>query len=227
MKFEEKLKARDLRKNKGMSIKDIAKEVGVSKSSVSLWVRDIELTIEQKKKLEEKNRLFFNQEYGNKVKKEKYKKIRGEYQVKGRKKAMEENNLHCIGCMLYWGEGDKSRTNFGFVNSDPGMIRVMMRFLRECYSVEEDRFTLRILYHEYSKVSLKETENYWLNITGLKNSCLRAPIVRMPVSSKKKKKNKLTYGVCTVRVSSSVALLQNIYGAIQEYSGEDNPKFIE
>ena len=42
MKEYEKTEAIELRKN-GISIKDIAKELGVSKSSVSLWVRHVVL----------------------------------------------------------------------------------------------------------------------------------------------------------------------------------------
>ncbi|MCF7865381.1 MAG: helix-turn-helix domain-containing protein [Candidatus Pacebacteria bacterium] len=45
-KFEQKMQARSLRE-KGMSIKSIAKQLGVSVSSVSLWCRDIILSKEQ------------------------------------------------------------------------------------------------------------------------------------------------------------------------------------
>jgi transcriptional regulator with XRE-family HTH domain len=44
MKIRERDEARTLRREQGQSIKEIARAVGVSCSSVSLWVRDIELT---------------------------------------------------------------------------------------------------------------------------------------------------------------------------------------
>jgi transposase len=47
VKTHEREHARRLRREEGASIKDIACRVGVSVSSVSLWVRDIELTPEQ------------------------------------------------------------------------------------------------------------------------------------------------------------------------------------
>lgn len=50
-KFKEKLKAREFRR-KGVSIIEIAKKLGVSKGSVSLWCQDIRLTDEQKNKLQ-------------------------------------------------------------------------------------------------------------------------------------------------------------------------------
>ena len=54
MKTEERFLARQLRKEEGLSIGKIASRLGVSKSSVSLWVRDIELTNEQWNRLQAK-----------------------------------------------------------------------------------------------------------------------------------------------------------------------------
>jgi transcriptional regulator with XRE-family HTH domain len=44
MKTRERAMARSLRANDGLSIKEIARRLGVSQASVSLWVRDIQLT---------------------------------------------------------------------------------------------------------------------------------------------------------------------------------------
>src|SRR5687767_3186170 len=43
VKTEERAKARELRRDAGLSMKEIARALDVSLSSVSLWVRDIEL----------------------------------------------------------------------------------------------------------------------------------------------------------------------------------------
>lgn len=45
--FDKKLQAHQLRR-KGVSIRAIASELGVAKSTVSLWCRDISLTSEQR-----------------------------------------------------------------------------------------------------------------------------------------------------------------------------------
>jgi transcriptional regulator with XRE-family HTH domain len=44
MKVQERNEARRLRRDEGLSLKEIALQLGVAKSSVSHWVRDIELT---------------------------------------------------------------------------------------------------------------------------------------------------------------------------------------
>ena len=56
-----RLKARGMRKA-GKSVRDIARQLNVSKSSISLWVRDIILTVEQLEKLQ--NRLIKGRELG-------------------------------------------------------------------------------------------------------------------------------------------------------------------
>ena len=45
----------------------------------------------------------------------------------------------------------------------------------------------------------------------------------MPTSSSGRARNKLPYGVCTLRVHSTW-MVQHIYGAIQEYAGFDEPR---
>jgi transposase-like protein len=55
MKTEERELARAIRREEGASIKEIARRVGVAPSSVSLWVREIELTPAQKRELLRRN----------------------------------------------------------------------------------------------------------------------------------------------------------------------------
>lgn len=44
--------------------------------------------------------------------------------------------------------------------------------------------------------------------------------------SQKKRRNKLPYGTCKVVVSRT-AIVQHIYGAIQEYAGFDRPEWLD
>lgn len=57
--------------------------------------------------------------------------------------------------------------------------------------------------------------------------CLRKHTLNhMPTSSSGQKKNKLPYGVGTLRVGSSTQVVQHIFGAIQEYSGFEEPRWL-
>ncbi len=66
------------------SIREIAKLVGVSKASVSLWVRDIELTREQHEALLKRNVAYNRQQLGNKVWSAQCRDRRARWQEEGR-----------------------------------------------------------------------------------------------------------------------------------------------
>lgn len=127
MKNEIRYEARRLRKQ-GKSVKEIALALKVSRSSVSLWVRDIELTEEQTQVLKDRQRLWGAQNSGAHVNRDKAQQRRAIAQETGRLKAKENNALHLAGCMLYWAEGAKSRNNVNFVNSDPNMSTLLFVF---------------------------------------------------------------------------------------------------
>ena len=118
-------KARKLR-FEGHSLGDIADQVGVVKSTVSYWVRDIELNVSQILALNEAKRAQLRgQNRGAKANRDKFRAIRQTYQDAGRLRARENPTpLHLMGCMLYWAEGAKGRTEVAFVNSDPEMMLI-------------------------------------------------------------------------------------------------------
>ena len=222
MKPEQKQKAKELR-NKGWSYNDIAKKLGVSKSSVSLWVRDIKLTPEQIQKLEQKNPIYNNQLCGASKRQEKAREIRLSYQDAGKLKSKENNLLHHAGCMLYWAEGTKSKNQCRFTNSDPEMIKLFIRFLRECYDVTNDKITITINCYTTNGLSMQDIENYWLSILQLDNSSIRKgqENINPRSTAHKIKHNKFVYGIICICVNST-ELIQNIYGSIQEYAGFNN-----
>jgi len=108
---------------------EIGRRVGVSKSSVSLWVRDIELTAEQHATLRAKNPAYNRQLSGWLRVAERHRANRHAAQESGRDLARRRQPRHLAGCMLYWGEGAKGPPNqVCFSNSDPEMVRLFVIF---------------------------------------------------------------------------------------------------
>jgi transposase-like protein len=218
----EKAAARRLRRELGMPMKRIAREVGVSLSTVSLWVRDVELKPEHR----ERNR---RQEYAQRATTwaDLNRAKRRAYQTEGRAKAREGDALHQAGCMLYWAEGSKERNTVCFANSDHGMVRFFVSFLKACFNVPDERFTVRLNVYTGNGLSLEQIENRWLSDLSLPRSCLRGHMVNhFPTSSSGKKRNRLPYGVCTLNVYDT-RIAQHIYGAIQEYGRFDEPRWLD
>lgn len=210
--------ARQLRQEKGLSIKEIAAELGVSKSSVSTWVRDIQLTPQQQARLDERNRNHPAQRKGSKANKAKHRAIREQYQQQGRVKAREGEMLHSWGCMLYWAEGTKSRNVLGFANSDKDMMILFIKFLREALCVPEHLITIRINCYVDSIADFELIKRYWLCALDLDETQLRKSTLNNRPKSSKATSQKLPNGICRIEISST-RYLQHIYGAIQEYTG--------
>lgn len=224
-KPELRAEARRLRTEEGLSLREIVDRLGVSKSAASLWVRDVELTTEQRLVLEKRHSGYKGGHMGSRANRVKHLEIRQGYQQEGRLKAKERDPLHIAGCMLYWGEGAKSRNDLQIANSDPDLLCFFIKFLRESLDVQDDDIIVRVHCYSGNDVSVEDIERYWLSALELPISCLRKSVINVQPKSSQQKGRKLLYGVCHVSVYST-RLLQHIYGAIQEYTGIDKPEWL-
>jgi transposase len=224
-KVESQAEARRLR-HEGMSVKQIAKTLNVAQSSVSTWVRDIVLNDEQRAELKRKQYTFSpGQHKGSQANMLKHREIRLQYQQEGRAKAREGNALHLAGCMLYWGEGAKSRNYLRFVNSDPDMMVIFIKFLRESLYIADEKIRITINCYTDNGITVEEIELFWLVLLSLPRECLGETISNVKPKSSKQKGRKLYYGVCGISVTST-ELVQHVFGAIQEYTGIDKPEWL-
>jgi transposase-like protein len=127
-------KARELRA-KGMTYTEIAGQLGVSKSSVSLWVRDMprqgRLSYDAYRK---RNAEAVSRHWAE------LRSIRGARRYAARERASAEigtltdREILIAGAVAYWCEGSKSKQHrpqdrIIFVNSDPRLIVFFLRFL--------------------------------------------------------------------------------------------------
>lgn len=136
-KYDLRIKARELRR-KGISIKQIAEELGIAKGSASIWVRDIILSVEKREALRESS--LKGAERGR-LKGSLLQKERWNSQIEVHKKigietvgSLNDRELLIAGLALYWGE--KGRI-VQFCNSDFKVIQFLLVWLRRCFSVEE------------------------------------------------------------------------------------------
>jgi hypothetical protein len=225
MKTRERTEARRLRRL-GWSVKEIERHLGVSRSSVSLWVRDIRLTDEQIAELHNRSATSPGQLAGSAANAARGQVRRHRAQREGRARARMIDELHLAGCMLYWAEGAKGRDAVRMCNSDPMLLRLFVRFLRECYAAEIARLAVSCNLFADHLERQREIEDFWLQALSLPRECLRKSIVNVYSKySQKKRKNKLPYGTCKV-VYNDTRTVQSIYGAIQEYAGFDRPEWL-
>ena len=207
-------------------MKEIARLVGVSVSSVSYWVRDVPLTVEQHAAL--LRRMSANGRAAAAAGRSKAaREVRRSYQEHGRRQARRRVPLHVAGCMLYWAEGSKMRNSVQFVNSDPAMARFFVRFMRTHFAVPNDGFRLDCNLFADHIERQQDIEQFWLDTLGLPTSCLRKSTVNVYSKySQKKRQNRLPYGTVRLCVHST-RIVQSIYGSIQEYGSFDRPEWLD
>jgi len=136
--------------------------------------------------------------------------------------------IHMAGCMLYWAEGAKERNTVTFANSDVAMVRFFVSFLQNCFGVGPSDFRLRLNVYTNNGLTLRQIEDHWLKELRLPRAVLRGHSLNSyPTSSSGKKRKKLPYGVCSITVAKSTRIIQHIHGAIQEYGGFEEPRWLD
>ncbi len=104
---------------------------------------------------------------------------------------------------LYWGEGSKK--SFGLSNTDPNLIRVFIACLKDVFKIDKTR--LRVSIRIYEDLNKEKCLDFWSGITGIQ----KENFVNVNILAGKKK-GKLEYGMCRVRVLKGGDFLKKIVG---------------
>lgn len=212
MKTKEKLEACKLRIEKRLSLCEIAGILGVSKSSVSLWVRDLPLSQQEIKK-----RKMVGWTIAGKTRAKKARAIRIQYQLNGRDMAEKHKNnpLFMGGCMMHWAEGAKTRNCANICNTDSYFLRLWMRFMTQFFKVEQTDFRIHIKCYLNNNKTQREIEEYWIQQLNISKSCFtKTTIIKKHPMSSGVKKNRHPYGTVSLKVNST-QIVQQIWGAIK------------
>lgn len=159
------------RKN-GLSYSEIMKVLPrrVSKSVLSYWLKDIPLNSDQKSSLLTRStaRLFVARQKGWAKKKE----LREAYLDEIRKKVaalpllLEQKDIAQVAlALLFISEGSKQSGHLVFGNSDPYIIRLFLKLLRQCYEVNEAKF--RCTLQCRADQDTTSLEKFWSEQTGI------------------------------------------------------------
>ncbi len=214
-KDELRAKARDLREQ-GLDYEEIVAELGVSKSSVSLWVRDMPrppgLSYEEcRKRSAEGVRKYWEAE----------RPVReAERQAISTAAAAEVGPLNdreiiIAGAIAYWCEGAKNKPyrrddRVIFMNSDPGLIKFFLRFL-DAAGTEREGLIYSVQIHETADVDA--AQRFWLDVTQANPSQFRRPTLKRHNPKTLRKNTGGDYHGCLrIDVRRSSALYRQIEG---------------
>lgn len=208
-----------LRRGQGLDYAQIAAELGVSKSSISLWVRDLprpeRLSYEEcRKRAAEGVRRYWAAERPAREAKREAVRAAAAAEIG----ALTGRELLIAGAIAYWCEGAKSKPHYRregvqFINSDPGVILLFLRFLGSA-GISHQQVTYRICIHETADVA--EAERFWLQVTGADRARFHRPTLkRHNPKTTRKNVGDSYHGCLCVTVTQSADLYRRIEGWVR------------
>lgn len=156
-------RARELRAQ-GMTYDRIQLELGCSKSSISLWVRD--LPKPDRTRTPEEASAIARRGWEATLQRRDDERQLTKQDAAAVIGTMTDRELFLFGVGLYWAEGTKDkpharRERVTFVNSDPNMITVFLSWLR-LVGAEAKHLKFRVMIHESADV--RGAEQYWADL---------------------------------------------------------------
>ncbi|MDQ0831484.1 transposase [Streptomyces achromogenes] len=218
-------RARELRLQ-GRTYDQIQLELGCSKSSISLWVRD--LPKPERRDPAEQARMASRKRWEHELAVRDEARRRTKTAAAAQLGTMSERDLFIAGIALYWAEGSKDkpysrRENVTFVNSDPGVIQLYLAWLN-LLGVEPARMTYRLMIHMTADV--EGAVRYWAELAGVDTSAFQKTTIKKHNPKTLRKNVGETYRGCLViRVAKGADLYRRIEGwwsGMVESAGRDH-----
>ena len=128
---------------------------------------------------------------------------------------LSKRDLFLAGVALYWAEGyRKGDGEFGFTNSDPRMIKLILKWLTEACGVLQSDIHCRICINAFHENRIEDVERFWVSLTGFSPSKFSKPTF-IKASTRKQYLNADNYfGTLRVKVRKSKNLKRKIMGWI-------------
>ncbi|WP_329210215.1 hypothetical protein OG257_22840 [Streptomyces sp. NBC_00683] len=206
-------KARELRLQ-GMTYDAIQVELGCSKGSISLWVRDLPKPVRSRTAIEQA-RLAGRMRWDHELAVRDAERQRTKMTAKEEIGALADRDLFLVGVALYWAEGTKDkpydrRENVTFINSDPGMIQAYQAWLT-LLGITPDRLSYRLAIHESADVETAKL--YWAELVGVDVAVFQKTTLKKHNPKTVRKNVGEDYRGCLViRVAQGAELYRRIEG---------------
>lgn len=207
-------KAVELRK-KGLSIRAIEQNLHVSRSSASMWTKEVNLTDKQIDSLY-RNKITGGLKGSYIASQNKINKKNREIEEIERIGSFDVGNISkrdkfMLGIALYLGEGSKTSHNVSFTNSDAKVIMFMKNWLMEFCKIEKNSIRCNLFLHD--NLSEERAKNFWMSILDIKNDQFKKSYI-VKNNPNRLRKTKHEYGICRITISR-VATLRQILGWIK------------
>lgn len=224
-KIEERELAIKLRKQ-GYTYREIRKLVPVTKSTLSLWFKFVGLSKPQIQRITRSR--YEAAKRGQRVwrrkRREKTSLIVNEAVKEISTIQLSKDSLFLMGVVMYWAEGSKQKPHnvsqpVHFANTDPYMVNLFLRWLRESLNIDDSRIYANLYVHAQHKRRLEAIRNYWISITTLNEENFgKIYFKRHSIKTNRKRVDETYFGLINIRVRCSADLNRKIAGWIKGLS---------
>lgn len=193
-----KSRAISLRK-RGLSLKYIEKKLGIPRSTLSGWFKNIKLSKKQKKKLfnDWKNGLVRAREkavlWHKNGRNERRERIKKEVEIFFNGLHIDNKVGELLMAMFYLAEGGKTENSFMVANSNPQILKSIIILYRKLYKLDESKFSCVL--HLRKDQNENKLKLFW-------STLLKIPECKFTKTQFDKRTVKKTYdhyrGVCVV-----------------------------
>jgi len=196
-----KRQALELRKL-GKSYRQIRRELGVSKSTLSEWLRQYPLTKEQIHLLRDINEERI-EKYRNTMKLKRETRWLHYYnELKQTLLPLTEKEIFLAGLFLYWGEGAKTiRHQVDISNTDPSVLKFTIYWMHTILNIPNKK--IRVNLHLYKDMNINEEIEFWSNEIRIPRNQFIKPYVKSSNRSELDQKG-YGHGTCHLVVNDTV-----------------------
>jgi len=191
----EKSYAISLRKS-GLSFSQIKEKVDVSKSTLSLWLKDLPLTRKQINDLRSLSPRRIERFRNTMKKKRDLEEGKVFLKTKAELGAFSRRDVLIAGIFLYWGEGMKTAPcTVSLSNSDPDAVKFFVRWLNQL-GVSNDR--LKVVLHLYKDMDINREVQFWSDYLNIPIDRFRKPYIKDTMLCDITYKSGFGHGTCNV-----------------------------
>jgi len=188
-KLDDQQRARELRA-RSWTLAEIAEELDVSRSSVSVWVRDVDFVPRPRNRGHPAG-----PKHPTRLRKEaQIERCRAEAAEWGSAFSNRELAMFCLG--LYAGEGAKTDGRVSMANTNPLLVRALLAWLRAEFDIDESRLYL----HE--GLDLRAAVTHWSAELGIPEAQFTRPYRAVADASVRSTKHR--FGCVTVAYSDAL-----------------------
>lgn len=158
----------------------------VNKSTLSGWLKNIELSNKQRARLLKKetlNRKMFSKAAAasgaakRRTAQAARKVLLDDARQEFKDVVLTTDAATLVGAALYWAEGSKTKCGFRLVNTDPVLIRFFVVWCRKILKARRDEITVRLQVYLTNGLTYNDIVDYWSDVIDVPKTAFRKPTI--------------------------------------------------